>query len=104
MILERMREKVTALDVELEAERAAKTQGVHEGETHLQAKGRLEDSERCTRREPLGGEVLLASLMIGKTAKIEHSWTITEEGVSSSVNRRRTLASRAFDLVLVYHG
>jgi len=82
MILERMREKLTALDIEMEAERAEQDPKVF---THVKLIYKLRGyglkEANVARAIQLSAEKYCsASLMIGKTAKIEHSWTITEEG------------------------
>lgn len=82
MILERMREKLTALDIEIEAERAEQDPKVF---THIKVIFKLRGyglkETNVARAVQLSAEKYCsASLMIGKTAKIEHSWTITEEG------------------------
>lgn len=82
MILERMREKVTALDIALEADRAAedpkvfttvrlvyKLRGYGLKPANVERAVNLSAEKYCS-----------ASIMIGKTAKIEHAWTIEEEG------------------------
>lgn len=81
MILERMREKVTALDIELEAERATEDPKVF---THVKLiyklRGRGLKPANVERAVKLSAEKYCsASLMIGKTAKIEHDWVIEEE-------------------------
>ena len=81
MILERMREKVTALDIELEAERASEDPKVF---THVKLiyklKGRGLKPANVERAVKLSAEKYCsASLMIGKTARIEHDWVIEEE-------------------------
>ncbi len=82
MILEKAREKVTACDVELEAERA-------ETEPKIFTKVKLVYHLRGYGLKPAAVERAIklsaekycsASVMIGKTAVIEHSWTVTEEG------------------------
>ena len=82
MILERMREKVTALDIALEADRAAedpkvfttvrlvyKLRGYGLKPANVERAVNLSAEKYCS-----------ASIMIGKTAKLEHAWTIEEEG------------------------
>mgnify|MGYP001227087859 CR=1 FL=1 len=81
MILERMREKVTALDISLEAERASEDPKVF---THVKLvyklKGRGLKPANVERAVKLSAEKYCsASLMIGKTAKIEHEWVIEDE-------------------------
>lgn len=81
MILERMREKVTALDIELDAERATEDPKVF---THVKLiyklRGRGLKPANVERAVKLSAEKYCsASLMIGKTARIEHDWVIEEE-------------------------
>ena len=61
MILERMREKVTGLDIALEGERASGgPQGLHPCEADLQGHGPQAEARECgARGEPFGGEILL---------------------------------------------
>jgi putative redox protein len=82
MILERMREKVTALDVELDAERAAEDPKVFTKVRIIyKLKGYNLKASSVERAIALSAEKYCsASIMFGKTAKIEHDWTITEEG------------------------
>jgi putative redox protein len=86
MILERMREKVTALDVELEAERASEDPKVFTKVKliyKLRGYGLKESS--VARAVNLSAEKYCsASLMIGKTAKIEHIWTIAYVGAPAA--------------------
>lgn len=82
MILERMREKVTALDIGLEAERAAEDPKVF---THVKIvyklTGRGLKPANVERAINMSAEKYCsASLMIGKTATIEHAFEIVEEG------------------------
>ncbi len=84
MILERMREKVTALDIGLEAERATEDPKVF---THVKLvyklKGHRLKPANVERAVNLSAEKYCsASLMIGKTAKIEHAWEIEDEASS----------------------
>jgi len=81
MILERMREKVTALDVALEAERAAEDPKVF---THVKIIYKLTGKglkpANVERAINLSAEKYCsASIMFGKTAKIEHAFEIIEE-------------------------
>jgi putative redox protein len=81
MILERMREKVTALDIALEAERASEDPKVF---THVKLvyklKGHKLKPANVERAVNLSSEKYCsATIMLGKTAKIEHSWEIEEE-------------------------
>ena len=80
-ILEKSREKVTACDVALEADRA-------EAEPKVFTAVRVVFKLRGYGLKPVAVERAIklsaekycsASIMIGKTAKIEHSWTIEEE-------------------------
>lgn len=85
MILERMREKVTALDIALEAERATEDPKVF---THVKLvyklKGHGLKPANVERAVNLSAEKYCsASLMIGKTAKIEHAWEIEDEASSA---------------------
>jgi putative redox protein len=82
MILERMREKVTALDVALEAERASEDPKVF---THVKIiyklTGRGLKPANVERAINLSAEKYCsASIMFGKTATIEHAFEIIEEG------------------------
>lgn len=82
MILERMREKVTGLDVALEAERAAEDPKVF---THVKIiyklTGRGLKPANVERAINLSAEKYCsASIMFGKTASIEHAFEITEDG------------------------
>jgi putative redox protein len=86
MILERMRENVTALDVLLEAERAAEDPKVF-------TRVRLIYKLRGYRLKPANVERAInlsaekycsASIMFGKTATLEHTFEIVEEGVTVS--------------------
>ena len=85
MILERMREKVTAFDVALEAERAAEDPKVF---THVKIiyklTGRGLKPANVERAINLSAEKYCsASIMFGKTATIEHSFEISEDGESA---------------------
>ena len=82
MILERMREKVTAFDVALEAERAAEDPKVF---THVKIiyklTGRGLKPANVERAINLSAEKYCsASIMFGKTATIEHAFEIIEDG------------------------
>ena len=86
MILERMREKVTALDIGLEAERAAEDPKVF---THVKIiyklTGRGLKPANVERAINMSAEKYCsASLMIGKTATIEHSFEIIEDGAPAA--------------------
>ena len=81
MILEKSREKITSCEVELEAERASRRpEGVHPCEADLQAcKGKDLKPAAVERAINLSAEKYCsASIMFGKTAKIEHEWTVEE--------------------------
>ena len=85
MILERMREKVTAFDVALEAERAPEDPKVF---THVKIiyklTGRGLKPANVERAINLSAEKYCsASIMFGKTATIEHSFEISEDGESA---------------------
>lgn len=80
MILERMRETVTGLDIALEAERASEDPKVF---THVKmiykVKGRGLKPANVERAVSLSAEKYCsASAMFEKTAKIEHSFEIIE--------------------------
>ena len=82
MILERMREKVTGLDVALEAERAAEDPKIF---THVKIiyklTGRGLKPASVERAINLSAEKYCsASIMFGKTATIEHAFEISEDG------------------------
>jgi putative redox protein len=86
MILERMREKVTGLDIALEGERAAEDPKVF---THVKiiykVTGRNLKPANVERAVNLSAEKYCsASAMFEKTAKIEHSFEIIEEGVAAA--------------------
>ena len=86
MILERMREKVTGLDIALEAERAAEDPKVF---THVKliykVTGRNLKPANVERAVNLSAEKYCsASAMFGKTAMIEHSFEIIEEGAAAT--------------------
>jgi putative redox protein len=86
MILERMREKVTGLDIGLEAERAGEDPKVF---THVKliykVKGHKLKAANVERAVKLSAEKYCsASAMFEKTAKIEHSFEIIEEGETIS--------------------
>lgn len=85
MILERMREKVTGLDIALEGERATEDPKVF---THVKliykVTGRKLKPQNVERAVNLSAEKYCsASAMFGKTAKIEHTFEIIEEGAES---------------------
>ena len=82
MILEKGREKVTACDVELEAERAATEPKVF---THVKLTYKLKGHDlkpaAIERAIKLSAEKYCsATAMFEKTAKVEYSWTVEEEG------------------------
>jgi putative redox protein len=82
MILERMREKVTGLDIALEGERATEDPKVF---THVKiiykVTGRNLKPANVERAVNLSAEKYCsASIMFGKTAKIEHAFEIIEDG------------------------
>ena len=82
MILERMREKVTGLDIAMEAERAGEDPKVF---THVKliykVTGRKLKPANVERAVNLSAEKYCsASAMFGKTATIEHSFEVIEEG------------------------
>jgi len=84
MILERMREKVTGLDIALEGERAGEDPKVF---THVKLiykiTGRNLKAANVERAVNLSAEKYCsASAMFGKTATIEHRFEIIEEGPS----------------------
>ena len=82
MILERMREKVTGLDIVLEGERAAEDPKVY---THVKlvykVKGRKLKPANVERAVNLSAEKYCsASAMFAKSATLEHSFEIIEDG------------------------
>ncbi len=86
MILERMREKVTGLDIALEGERATEDPKVF---THVKiiykVTGRNLKPANVERAVNLSAEKYCsASIMFGKTAKIEHAFEIIEEASAVS--------------------
>ena len=85
MILERMRETVTGLDIALEAERAAEDPKVF---THVKIiyklTGRGLKPANVERAINLSAEKYCsASIMFGKTASIEHAFEISEDGAGA---------------------
>ena len=82
MILERMREKVTALDIALEAERAAEDPKVFTAVKLIyKIRGHKLKPANVERAVNLSAEKYCsASIMFGKTATITHDFTIEEEG------------------------
>jgi putative redox protein len=81
MILERMRENVTGIDVALEAERANEEPKVFTKVTlHFKISGKKLKRANVERAVNLSAEKYCsASIMIGKTAKIEHVIEIIDE-------------------------
>jgi putative redox protein len=81
MILERMRENVTGIDVALEAERASEEPKVFTKVTlHFKISGKKLKRANVERAVNLSAEKYCsASIMIGKTAKIEHVIEIIDE-------------------------
>jgi putative redox protein len=81
MILERMRENVTGIDVALEAERASEEPKVFTKVTlHFKISGKKLKRANVERTVNLSAEKYCsASIMIGKTAKIEHVIEIIDE-------------------------
>jgi len=86
MILEKGREKVTACDVELEAERASQEPKVFTHvKMHYRLRGRNLKPASIERAIKLSAEKYCsATAMFEKTAKIEYDWTVEEEGVTAS--------------------
>ncbi len=85
MILERMREKVTAVDIEVDGERATEDPKVF---THVKMiykiKGRGLKRANVERAVNLSAEKYCsATAIIAKTAKMEHEVVIEEEGESA---------------------
>ncbi len=80
-ILEKGREKITGCSVELEAERASEVPKVFTlVKLHYTLRGRKLKPAAVERAIKLSAEKYCsATIMIEKTAKIEHSWTIEEE-------------------------
>ena len=81
MILEKSREKITSCEVELEAERATEEPKVF---THVKMIYRLRGKNlkpaAVERAINLSAEKYCsASIMFGKTAKIDHEWTVEED-------------------------
>ena len=81
MILERMREKVTGLDIALEGQRASEDPKVFtDVKLVYKVKGRGLKPANVERAVNLSAEKYCsASAMFGKTAKIEHSFEIVED-------------------------
>ena len=82
MILERMREKVTGLDIALEGERAAEDPKVFtKVKLIYKVTGHKLKPANVERAVNLSAEKYCsATAMFGKTASIEHSFEIIEEG------------------------
>ena len=82
MILEKGREKVTACDIAVEAERAADDPKVFTKiKLNYSLRGYGLKPSAVQRAIKLSAEKYCsASIMIAKSAVIEHSWTIAEEG------------------------
>ena len=80
MILEKSREKVTGLDIEIEGERAAEDPKVYTKIKMIyKLKGKGLKPAVVERAINLSAEKYCsASIMMGKTAKIEHEWVIEE--------------------------
>lgn len=81
MILERMREKVTGLDIALEGQRASEDPKVFtDVKLVYKVKGRGLKPANVERAVNLSAEKYCsASAMFGKTAKIEHGFEIVED-------------------------
>jgi putative redox protein len=81
MILEKGREKITACDVQLEAERAQENPRVFTSvKIAYQLRGHKLNPAAVERAIKLSLEKYCsATAMIAKTARIDHSWTIAEE-------------------------
>jgi len=86
MILERMREKVTGLDIAMEAERAAEDPKVFTRVKMIyKVTGRGLKPANVERAVNLSAEKYCsASAMFEKTATIEHSFEIIEEGAPAA--------------------
>lgn len=81
MILEKGRQAVRGCEVRLEAERAPSDPKVFTRiRFHYVVRGRGLDADRVERAVKLSAEKYCsASIMLGKTAKLEHTWEIVEE-------------------------
>jgi len=81
MILEKGRQVVKGCEVRLEAERAASDPKVFTRiRFHYVVRGRGLDADRVERAVKLSAEKYCsASIMLGKTAELEHTWEIVEE-------------------------
>jgi len=82
MILEKGRQAVKGCEVRLEAERAPTDPKVFTRiRFHYVVRGRGLDETRVARAVRLSAEKYCsASIMLGKTAELEHTWEIVEEG------------------------
>ena len=80
MILEKSREKITSCEVELEAERATEDPKVFTRVKLIyKFKGKGLKPAAIERAINLSAEKYCsASIMFGKTAKLEHEWTVEE--------------------------
>ncbi|MCB1380055.1 MAG: OsmC family protein [Alphaproteobacteria bacterium] len=85
MILEKGREKVTGIDIELEADRATESPKVFTNVKLIyKLRGHKLKPAAVERAINLSAEKYCsASAIIGKTARIEHAWTIEEEGADA---------------------
>ncbi|MBI5781027.1 MAG: OsmC family protein [Rhodocyclales bacterium] len=81
MILEKGRQAVRGCEVRLEAERAASDPKVFTRiRFHYVVRGRGLEADRVERAVKLSAEKYCsASIMLGKTAELEHTWEIVEE-------------------------
>jgi len=81
MILEKGRQAVKGCEVRLEAERAPTDPKVFTRiRFHYVVRGRGLDADRVERAVKLSAEKYCsASIMLGKTAELEHTWEIVEE-------------------------
>ncbi|CUB07160.1 MULTISPECIES: OsmC family protein [Tepidiphilus] len=81
MILEKGRQAVRGCEVRLEAERAPSDPKVFTRiRFHYVVRGRGLDADRVERAVKLSAEKYCsASIMLGKTAELEHTWEIVEE-------------------------
>ena len=86
MILEKGREKVTGCEVELEADRAGEDPKVFTRIKMLyRLRGKNLKPAAIERAIKLSAEKYCsASIMFGKTATIEHEWTVEEEGAPAA--------------------
>ena len=81
MILEKGRQAVRGCEVRLEAERAPSDPKVFTRiRFHYVVRGRGLDADRVERAVKLSAEKYCsASIMLGKTAELEHTWEIVED-------------------------